>query len=365
MLQNPHLLLKQTPILRAFVPMQAMTAVIIQIHLGKRIYVKINMDLNVGSRANLKWISMVGMLLLFHQVYAPDHLTINHQGQSAIIINRAEYKLLALPLIDLDKFNQLLNVIERQIYQLPHNAKIGDHGEIIPEQIGYKLDRRKFTTQFYTYFFGSGPSTFDVPRTAIYPNVDSELLAHIREKPLSHYISYFNSGNKNRSHNIALAAKAINNFVVFPGEIFSFNQVVGKRTKEKGYLIASVIVRGELSEGIGGGICQVSSTLFNAIDGAGLRIVQRYSHSRNVPYVLHGRDATVSWAGPDFLFKNQYNQPILILAYSEGGSMFVKIYSSDVIEYKPRVVPSMSKRLPEEISLDSFLMKKSRMHHGV
>jgi vancomycin resistance protein YoaR len=310
------------------------------------------MNYMLGVVPNLKWISMVGLLIFFYQVNAPDHLTINHQGQTAIIVKRADYKLPALPMIDMDKFNQLINGLERQVYQLPHNAKIGSHGEILPEQLGYKLDRSKFTTQFHTYFFGSGPSIIDVPRTAVYPQVDSELLAHIRGKPISQYITYFNSGNKNRSHNIALAAKAINNFVVFPGEIFSFNQVVGKRTKEKGYLQASVIVRGELSEGIGGGICQVSSTLFNAIDGAGLQIVQRYSHSRNVPYVLPGRDATVSWDGPDFLFKNQYNQPILILAYSDGGRMFITIYSSDVIEYKPRVVPIVSKRLPEEISLE-------------
>jgi vancomycin resistance protein YoaR len=319
----------------------------------------------LGDVPNLKWISMIGILVMFHQIYVPDHLTINHQGQQAIIVKRDDYKLPTLPLINLDKFNQLLDGLERQIYQIPHNAKIGDHREIIPEQIGYKLDRRKFTMQFYTYFFGSGPSIIEAPRKAVYPKVDSELLAHIREKPIGHYITYFNFGNKNRSHNIALAAKAISNFVVFPGEIFSFNQVVGKRTKEKGYLLASVIVRGELSEGIGGGICQVSSTLYNAIDSAGLQIVQRYSHSRNVPYVQPGRDATVSWDGPDFLFKNQYNQPILILAYSQEGNMFVTINSSDVIDYKPRVVPIMSKRLPEEISLESYLIKKSKMHHGV
>jgi vancomycin resistance protein YoaR len=319
----------------------------------------------VGAVPNLKWFSIVGIFLLFHQIYVPDHLTINNEGQPVIIVKRADYKLPALPLINPDKLSRLLEGLERQIYQIPINAKIGDHGEIIPEQIGYKLDRRKFTTQFYTYFFGGGPSIIEAPRTPVYPKIDSELLANIREKPIGHYITYFNSGNKNRSHNIAIAAKAISNFVVYPGEIFSFNQVVGKRTKEKGYLLASIIVRGELSEGIGGGICQVSSTLFNAVDSAGLQIVQRYSHSRNVPYVKPGRDATVSWDGPDLRFKNQYNQPILILAYSQGGSMFVKINSSDVIEYKPRLVPIMSKRLPEEITLESYLMKKSRKHHGV
>lgn len=91
------------------------------------------------------------------------------------------------------------------------------------------------------------------------------------------------------------------------------------RTPDKGYMKAPVIVRGELSEGVGGGICQVSSTLFNAVDRAGLEIVQRYSHSRRVPYVPPGRDATVSWGGPDLRFQNKYNQPVLIRAKQHGG----------------------------------------------
>jgi hypothetical protein len=110
-------------------------------------------------------------------------------------------------------------------------------------------------------------------------------------------------------------------------------------------------VRGELSEGIGGGICQVSTTLFNSVDRAGLKIIQRYSHSRNVPYVPPGRDATVSWEGPDFTFTNQYNQPILIRASAGGGTVVISLYSSHIIEYKPRVVPSIIKLLPKEILL--------------
>src|SRR5690606_24482567 len=114
-------------------------------------------------------------------------------------------------------------------------------------------------------------------------------------KLIGQYVTYYNSRNKNRSHNISLAAKSINNYVLFPGEVFSFNKVVGQRTISKGYMRAKVIVRGEFSEGIGGGICQVSSTLYNAADHAGLKIMQRYSHSRSVPYVPPGRDATVNW----------------------------------------------------------------------
>lgn len=119
----------------------------------------------------------------------------------------------------------------------------------------------------------------------------------------------------------------------------------------KGYKRAPVIVKGELSEDVGGGICQVSSTLFNAVDRAGLQIVQRYSHSKRVPYVPPGRDATVSWYGPDFRFKNKYSQPILIKAKAHRGSMIVTIYSSEMTKTVPRKIPSVSNRLPREVHI--------------
>ncbi|WP_345840752.1 VanW family protein [Bacillus sp. P14.5] len=164
--------------------------------------------------------------------------------------------------------------------------------------------------------------------------MDSELLERIKRKRISHYVTYFNSRNKERVHNIKLASDAINNQVVFPGETFSFNQIVGKRTVSKGYLPAPVIVKGELSEGIGGGICQVSSTLFNAVDRAGVKILERYSHSRRVPYVPPKRDATVSWYGPDFTFRNQHNQPLLIRSVVTGGQMIIMVFSSEDLDFQ-------------------------------
>nr|WP_255570790.1 VanW family protein [Cohnella sp. CFH 77786] len=282
-----------------------------------------------------------------------DPITIQNDQAPLLSVNRAEFALPALPLADPDKLDRLLRDVEARVYQAPRNATIGPSGGIVPEQPGRRLDRSAFTDRFYAAYFGQGPAFLDVPFSPLYPKVDAELLATIREKPIGHYVTYFNPGNKNRAHNIKLAAQTINNYVVFPSESFSFNRIVGVRTRNRGYLRAPVIVRGEMAEDIGGGICQVSSTLFNAVDRAGLQILARYSHSRHVPYVPPGRDATVSWGGPDFAFRNPYNQPILIRALASGGRMFVSIYSSDVVNYKPREVPGMSKRLPEEIRADS------------
>ena len=297
---------------------------------------------------------MTGLLLLAQPAGHSDSLTITQQGKKVAVVNREDFTmpLPGTPMIDDKKYNEFVDRLERKVHKDPVNAVINDQGRIVPGKVGYSLSRKGVREQFYAYFYGDGPSTIEVPELNIYPKVDSELLAHIRVQQIGQYVTYFNSGHKSRSHNISLSAKAIDNHVVFPNETFSFNQVVGMRTRNKGYKSAPIIVKGELSEGVGGGICQVSSTLFNAVDRAGLQIVQRYSHTRSVPYVPPGRDATVSWGGPDFRFQNQYNQPILIRAKRYGGSMIITLYSSDVINSKLRKIPKAPSRIPKEINAE-------------
>ena len=233
------------------------------------------------------------------------------------------------PFYDEDALNDLLGKVDASIYRPPHNAYIDQHGSIREGVNGYRLNRDKFRTKVLETLYHKG-TTWIKPDTMIrYPRVNAELLASIRRKEVGAFVTYFRKNNLERTSNIVLAANAINNTVVFPGETFSFNQTVGKRTKERGYLPAPIIVKGELSEGVGGGICQVSSTLFNAVDLAGVQILERYSHSRSVPYVKPGRDATVSWYGPDFSFRNVHHQPLLISAKVLDGSVVIRIYSSE------------------------------------
>jgi vancomycin resistance protein YoaR len=281
------------------------------------------------------------LLLIVQQVNTPDSLLITKEGQTVSIVNREEFQVAnpGFPILNTNKYNQLVQQIEKLVYVAPKNARLDQYENIVPERVGLKINHEVFTEKFYDYFYAHSTSKLEIPLYSVYPKVDSELLADIRGTRIGRYITSFNTNNKKRTNNIQLAVNAINNYVVFPGETFSFNRVVGKRTAAKGYLKAKVIVRGEYSEDIGGGICQVSSTLFNAVDSAGLKIVQRFSHSRNVPYIPPGRDATVSWYGPDFEFKNIYNQPILIQAKTIGNMLVIKLYSSDVIEYNPRIVP--------------------------
>ncbi len=272
---------------------------------------------------------MLTVILSF--LLASTPLTITNDQKPVGELLRSDFSLTYVDrlFVNDQKLELEMDVLGEKIYKKPVNAKLDDDGNIVKEKPGTRLDRIKFRQLFQDYFYGGSREEISLPRQKVYPRVDSELLAEIREKEIGSYITYFKENNKERSHNIVLAAEAINNNVVFPGERFSFNNIVGKRTKERGYKRAPVIVKGELAEDIGGGICQVSSTLYNAVELKGVQIIERYSHSRSVPYVPPGRDATVSWYGPDFVFKNNYRQPILIRASADEGKMIIRILSSE------------------------------------
>lgn len=278
------------------------------------------------------FILVVVVWLFASAASAQEALIINDDGVNETLY-RDDFTLPATNHIfmDMPKIHTLLERLRHQVKQEPVDAKLDANMQIIPEIPGKTLHTERFMSIFQAFLYHDSGKKITVPMKAVYPRVDSELLSNIRTNKIGSYATRYREGNKERSHNIKLAAEAINNHVLFPGEIFSFNKVVGKRTKQRGYQKAPVIVKGELSEDIGGGICQVSSTLFNAVNLQGVQIVERYSHSREVPYVPPGKDATVSWWGPDFVFKNKYKQPILVRAQAGNGNMIVEIYGPDAL----------------------------------
>ncbi|HSK68046.1 MAG TPA: VanW family protein, partial [Candidatus Limnocylindria bacterium] len=132
--------------------------------------------------------------------------------------------------------------------------------------------------------------------------------------------------NEDRNNNIALAARAVSNRTLMPGETFSFNQATGERTPAKGYRGAPAIAGGVLIDDVGGGVCQVSSTLFNAAALSGMTIVSRDPHAWPVSYLDRGLDATVNWPGLDFKFRNDKDTPVFIIAWYENRRMHAEIY---------------------------------------
>lgn len=132
--------------------------------------------------------------------------------------------------------------------------------------------------------------------------------------------------DQKRNTNIQLAARAVTGSTVMPGESFSFNQVVGERNAQKGYQMAPAIAGGVTFDEIGGGVCQVSSTLFNAAALADMQIVKRSPHAWPSSYVEKGRDATVNWPNLDFEFRNPKSTPVFIVATYEGRRLTVEFY---------------------------------------
>ncbi len=130
---------------------------------------------------------------------------------------------------------------------------------------------------------------------------------------ISSYATTLYDKNEHRVKNIKIAAEDLNHTIIDAGEVFSFNDTVGKRTKEKGYEEAPILVSGEKSKGTGGGVCQVSTTIYNAALDADLKIIERHRHSKEVSYVPEGKDAAVVYGAKDMRFKNTKDYPIEIL----------------------------------------------------
>lgn len=165
------------------------------------------------------------------------------------------------------------------------------------------------------------PLKITVPSITI-NNIGSEAFPDL----LATYSTNFSARNVNRTTNIKLSSNKINGTVLMPGDTFSYNTTVGQRTAAAGFKSAAVYAGGQVTTGIGGGICQVSSTLYNSVLLSNLEIVERYNHGFNPGYVPAGRDATVSWGGPDFKFKNSRKYPIKIISTVSGGTITTKIF---------------------------------------
>lgn len=141
----------------------------------------------------------------------------------------------------------------------------------------------------------------------------------------SFYTTYSNSIAE-RKHNIALACKYLNNCLVDVNAEFSFNRIVGERTEKRGFKSAKIIVNGEFVDGVGGGVCQVSTTLYNAVLLAGLKISEYHAHSLPVSYVEPSFDAMVNGNYFDLRFINNTDNPIIITAKADGNRVTINLY---------------------------------------
>lgn len=225
-----------------------------------------------------------------------------------------------------NEIEELAEKMAKEIDQPMKNAKINGKGHLISGTKRIVLNEKELVENLKNLQIDN-ELTVTVPIYETMPNVTIESIKGISEQVIATYTTNFRPTDTGRNRNIELSADAINNVVLGPGDSFSYNEVVGPRTTEAGYQPAPEIVNKELVMGIGGGICQTSSTLFNAVDEAAVKITAITHHSKSVGYVPEGRDATVSWGGPDFKFINDKDYPIMLKAKmdKEKGTLTVEV----------------------------------------
>ena len=160
----------------------------------------------------------------------------------------------------------------------------------------------------------------------------------------------FNPGNVGRTTNVLLATDFCNGVILMPGDVFSYNEAVGPRTYERGFKDATVYVGNSAEDGVGGGICQVSSTIYYAALRADLAIVERYAHSRMVTYVPLGEDATVAWGSKDFRFENNTPFPIKVVTSHKTNNLTVKLLGTQTVPNKVvKIVTTELSKTPFEV----------------
>ncbi len=142
------------------------------------------------------------------------------------------------------------------------------------------------------------------------------------------YSTTFNSDLAERQHNIKLATNSINNVVIRPFGTFSFNKIVGEASLENGYKVAKVVLYDDFVDGVGGGICQVSSTLFNAVEQSDLEVLEIHHHTAGVSYVPENKDATIAYGVKDFKFLNNSENTIVIRAKIIDNNVVVDIFNA-------------------------------------
>jgi len=225
-----------------------------------------------------------------------------------------------------------LDAIFDELHVEPVDASMDmESFEVTPESYGYTFDLEKARELLSETVYGD---TIGIPMEYVTPEVLSADLDGklFRDVLASYETSHTNDSNRN--HNLKLACKAINGLVLNPGDSFDYNKTLGKRTEEAGYKEAGALMAGESIKEVGGGICQVSSTLYYCTLIADLEIVERHSHSLVSTYMpIMGTDATVSWGGPNFRFKNNTDYPIRIEAEVSDGKVKIKLLGTDERDY--------------------------------
>lgn len=277
--------------------------------------------------------------------YEEDDKLIITAGEEGLQVNEEELEQKLLDIINekTEEFNIEIPVIIVE----PDEIDI----EQIHDEVYKEVQNAYYTQNPFTIYPESNGKDFDVEaaKELLKEDKDEYEISLIITKPtittqdigaeafpdkLATFQTNYSASNTNRTTNLKLAAEKINGTVLLPGEEFSYNKIVGERTIQAGYKEAAIYSNGEVVDGLGGGICQISSTLYDAVVKANLEITERRNHQFVTSYVGAGKDATVVWGSQDFKFKNTREYPIRIEATVSGGVVTVTVWGvKEEIEY--------------------------------
>ena len=221
-----------------------------------------------------------------------------------------------------------LTALYEEFYIAPVNTTLDlTTYQRLPGAYGYALDLEAAEKLLSQAEYGD---TVSIPMVCVKPEILGDE-AYFRDE--LGYCETKHTNNENRNTNLTLACAALDGVILQPGEEFSFNGTVGERTKEKGYMPAAAYSGTRTVNSTGGGVCQVSTTLYNAALIADMEIVFRINHGYRSSYIAIGLDATVNWGGPDFQFRNNSHFPIMIKAEVSDGYVKIKLMGTDEKDY--------------------------------
>ncbi len=255
-----------------------------------------------------------------------------------------------------ESFGEIFSTIRSEVDSQAMDASVSivdsEHGGgifITPEKDGYEVDIESLKNILLKELADKKEDVIiKVPVKVTHANVKKEQLSSINGI-IGEFTTTFNANVAGRSSNIKLASSKVDSVLVMPGQEFSFNNATGAISIAAGYKNAPVIVKGELQEGIGGGVCQVSTTLYNSVLYAGLDVLQRRSHSIPSTYVAIGRDAAVSYGALDLVFKNPHDYPVYIKAFVTGNKVTARVYGDTTKHINKTLSSEVVERIPRQV----------------
>ena len=251
---------------------------------------------------------------------------------------KGDYSSITCEMVSADPDPIDIQAIHDALYAEPANAtlEVADDGSYTVTDSVQGIDFDVAEAQSILSAAQPG-ETVSVPLNRQAPAIDTATLkANLFKDVLGEYTTSV-SGTADRRSNVQLAAQKCSGTILLPGEVFAYNQVVGQRTEAAGFKKAGAYSNGETVQELGGGVCQDSSTLYCAALYANLEIVERHNHSYVSSYVPIGMDATVSWGGPDFQFRNNTDYPIKVVASYANSKVTFQIVGTKTDDYSVKI----------------------------